>query len=132
MLLIKLKFSMFIIHRRYSYYINFGMHRRYSFLQNQNFIYYYLRITKFEVYFSIVKLFESIQNWCEIYCFHYVCTSMEIMCIALIVFCLENIKLFYFFKYLIISSYPESWMESLLILTKSLPVFIFFFQKCEF
>ena len=43
----------------------------------------------------MVKVLEAVQNLSVAYTFHYVWSSLEIMCIALIVLFLENSELFY-------------------------------------
>ena len=96
MLSIKIKFNMFIVDHFSSYYINFGVSRRYSFFYRvQNIMHYGLQSQNIWGRFSIVKLLESVQNLSVACSFHYVCSSLEIMCIALIVLLLENTELFY-------------------------------------
>ena len=92
---IKPKFGLCIIQHRSSYYINFGVYRRYSFIQGaQNVKNYYYRFKIFEVHLSIIKLLKYVQNEYLLHCFHCTWSSLEIVCIALIVLMVENMKLF--------------------------------------
>ena len=76
------------------YLINFGGSRWYSF---------FTRYTKCHALWSTSSkclrafqyLLESVQNYSVAYIFHYVWSSLEIICISFIVLLLENSKLFY-------------------------------------
>ena len=82
---IKLKFDMYIVDPRSSYYINFRVSRRCNFLQDaKNVIHYGLQAQNIKR-FSIFKLLESVQNQCVVRIFHHAWSSFEIMCIAFIV-----------------------------------------------
>ena len=61
----------------------------------ENIMHYGLQAQNILGRFSIVKLLESVQNLSVAYIFHYVWSSLEIMCTAFIVLLLENTELFY-------------------------------------
>ena len=129
---IKLKFNKFIVDLFFSYPINFGVSRRYSFFTGYTKCHALpSTVSKYLRVLFQYKL-ESVQNKSVAYIFHYIWSSLEIMCIVFIVLLLENSKLFHIlllfclyieildvsslFKYLIASTKcSESWVETLQI-----------------
>ena len=115
MLSIKLKFNIYIVDFRSSYYIDFGVSRSYNFLQDtKNVIHYGLQAQNTWGCFSNVKLLESVQNKCMVHIFHHVWSSFVIMCLAFIVLLLKILRIFHilWFSFFFVYALKYSFIQT--------------------
>ena len=106
---IKLKFNKFIVDPFFSYSFNFGVNRKYIFFAGYT-KHHALLSTGLKYLRAFQYLLKSVRNYSVAYIFHYVWSSLEIMCIAFIVLLLENSKIFYIV--LLLCLYIEKLAES--------------------